>query len=195
MALTPSTVRFDKKCGASGIANNKKCRKGPLGAARGRQRDAQRTLERRYGKPKTLTKKQKLTAFGVAALAVGAGVGIGVVTNKSQQIKSQKYPSINNIKVPNPGSINVKGSAADLEKAATKARLNELESLARGTNPALEAQLQVKRARSQHARQELKGMRSELQRLRTEIGVWGPNRIKPFTRTKRDSIWAEGFTP
>lgn len=195
MTLTPRTVRFDKKCGASGIADNKKCRKGPLGAALGRQRDAQHTLERRYGKPKPRTKKQKLTALGVAALAIGSGVGLGVVVNRSQQAKSRKYPNIKNIRVPNPGSINFERSAVDLEKAANKGRLNELESLARGTNPALEAQMQVNKARNQQARQELRSTRGELQRLRTEIGVWGPNRIKPFKRSKRDSIWAEGFQP
>lgn len=31
MTLTPRTVRFDKKCGASGIADNKKCTKGSGG--------------------------------------------------------------------------------------------------------------------------------------------------------------------
>ena len=195
MALTPSTVHFDKKCGASNIADNKKCRKGSVGAALGRQRDAQRMLERRYGKPKPLTKQQKLTALGVTALATGAGVGLGVIAKKRQKANSNKPPNINNVKVPNPGKVNFKGSGADLEKTAAKGRLNELESLARGTNPALEAQMQVNKARNQQARQELGDMRSELQRLRTEIGVWGPNRIKPFKRNKRDSIWAEGFEP
>ena len=37
-------------------------------------------------------------------------------------------------------------------------------------------------------------MRSELNMLRTELGVFGPNRIKPFKRKpKSDSIYADGF--
>lgn len=203
MALTPSTVRQDKKCGASGIADNKKCRKGVLGAARGRQRDAQRTLERRYGKPKPWSAKRALKTAGVVAGAAAVGVGAGVVANKLRSkdtAKLNRVPDLSGVQVPKPGRINTKGSAEDLSNKAERSRLNELESLARGNNPALEAKLQVNKARKKQQKEELKrqleGTRSELNKLRTELGVWGPNRIKPFKRRpKTDSVWAQGFTP
>lgn len=195
MALTPSTIRKDKKCGASGIADNKKCRKNPLGAPFGRLRDAQRTNERRYGKPRSLTKTQKIKALGIAALAAGVGVGLGALASKSRQTASRNIPDVKNIKPPAPKNLQINGSAADLEKIATKGRFKQTEALARGTNPELEAHMQVKKARNEQAKKELKSMKGDLQRLRSELGVWGPNRIKPFKRSKNDSIWAEGFAP
>lgn len=190
--LTPLTIRTDKKCGSSGIADTKKCRKGVLGAALGRHRDARRTMERRYGKPKPLTAKQKLRVAGITALAAGVGVGAAALASRARNGKAKPSYNIKNIKVPEPGQVNAKGKAQQLNKAADRGRLNELESLARGNNPALEAQMQVNKAR---VKQELTKTKSELQMLRTELGVWGPNRIKPFKRQKRDSIWAEGFEP
>lgn len=203
MPLTPSTVRQDKKCGASGIADSKKCRKGVLGAAGGRQRDAQRTLERRYGKSKPWNTERVLKTAGVVVGAAALGVGAGVVAHKLRNKNTtnlNNIPDLSNVRIPRKGKVNVKGSAEELIKKAEKSRLNELESLARGTNPALEAQLQVGKARNKQQKEELKsqlkGARSELNMLRTELGVWGPNRIKPFKRKpKTDSIWAQGFTP
>jgi hypothetical protein len=196
--------RLDLKCGNGAISEGEKCTKGPATKVRpktpnaiSRYRGAKRTLERRYGKPKQKTKttEQKLKAAAVVGLAVGAGVGAAALAG-SQRSKRRlnRVPDISNVKVPKPGKLNTPGSASELQKSADRGRMNELESLARGKNPALEARLGAADMRNSKARRELEAMRGQFQRLRSELGVWGPNRIKPFKRKpKSDSTYADGF--
>lgn len=214
--LDTAEARNDLKCGKGAISEGEKCTKGPatkvkpkkgnkgpigrLKAFRARGRAADKTWERRYGKQPKASNKNKLKALGVTTLAVGAGVGAAVLVNRMPNRGSKPTVPFNlgNMRAPKPGAINKPGTASGLLKAADRGRLNELESLARGNNPALEAQMQVSKARNTafaDVKNSLKRSRAELQRLRTEIGVWGPNRIKPFKRKRRDSIWADSFAP
>lgn len=197
-ARLDTAERLDKKCGASGIADNKTCHVGRGKGPVGRLKAANKTWEARYGKRPKTSNKDKIKALGITALAVGAGVGAAALVNKVRN-KGNKPAvpfDLGNIRVPKPGAINKPGTASDLAKAADRGRLNELESLARGNNPALEAQIQVSKARNNEVRKSLENAKSELQRLRSEIGVWGPNRIKPFKRkrSQKDSVWADGFS-
>ena len=200
-----SAERFDLKCGKGAISEGEKCTKGPATKVKpkkgnkgpiGRLKAANKTWEARYGKRPKASNKNKLKALGVTTLAVGAGVGAAALVNRRQNRGSKPTVPFNlgNMRAPKPGAVNKPGTASDLLKAADRGRLNELESLARGNNPALEAQMQVSKARNADVKKSLKRTRAELQRLRTEIGVWGPNRIKPFKRKRRDSIWADGFS-
>jgi len=62
MTLTPSSFRFDKKCGASGIAEGKKCNKGVVGS-----------VQSALGNEKVQTGlKVAAVAGGIAAGTVGA---------------------------------------------------------------------------------------------------------------------------
>lgn len=205
MTLTPSSVRADLKCGAGAIAPGKKCHKGPATKAQskhkgpiGRLKAANKTWESRYGKRPKQSNKNKIRALGVAALAAGTGVGAAALVQRAKA-KNNNKPAvpfdISRVNIPKPRKIQKPGTASALSKSADRARLNELESLARGTNPALEAQIQVSKARNNETRKSLEEAKAELQRLRTEIGVWGPNRIKPFKRKRSDSVWAVGFEP
>jgi hypothetical protein len=194
-ARLDTAERLDKKCGASGIADNKTCHVGRGKGPVGRLKAANKTWEARYGKRPKTSNKDKIKALGITALAVGAGVGAAALVNKVRN-KGNKPAvpfDLGNIRVPKPGAINKPGTASDLAKAADRGRLNELESLARGNNPALEAQMEVSKARNAEVRKALENTRAELKRLRTEIGVWGPNRIKPFKRRRKDSVYAAGF--
>ena len=188
-----ATERLDKKCGASGIADNKTCHvgKGPVG----RLKAANKTWEARYGKRPKASNKDKLKALGITALAAGAGVGAAALASKRRNKGNKPAVPFNlrNIRVPKPGVVNKPGTASGLARAAERGRLNEMESLARGNNPALEAQMQVSKARNAEVRKSLKSSRAELQRLRTEIGVWGPNSIRSFKRRRTDSVFASGF--
>jgi hypothetical protein len=190
-----ATERLDKKCGASGIADNKTCHIGKGKSPVERLKAANKTWEARYGKRPKASNKDKLKALGIAALAAGAGVGAAALSSKMRNKGNKPALPFNlgNVRVPKPGVINKPGTASGLARAADRGRLNEMESLARGNNPALEAQMQVSKARNAEVRKSLKNSRAELQRLRTEIGVWGPNRIRSFKRRRTDSVFAPGF--
>lgn len=200
--LDVAEARNDLKCGKGAISEGEKCTKGPATKvepkkpnAISRYKTAKRTWERRYGKPKQKTTKQKLKEAAVVGLAIGTGVGAAALAGRrSSPLKVNRVPDVSGVKVPKPGKLNVRGSASDLQKAADRGKMNELESLARGKNPALEAQLGAADMRNNKARRELQAMRGQFQQLRSELGVWGPNRIKPFKRKRRDSIWADGFS-
>ena len=202
MTLTPATLRTDLKCGKGAISEGEKCSKGPaqrvnpIAAAAARGRTARRTMQNRYGKPKPLTKKQKkerLQAIGFVAASAGIGVGLAMLKNRNK-VRTPNVPNVSEIPVPKPGSVKTPGSVDDLQRAATRGRENAVESWMRGKNPALQAEMQVQAARNPDPKKVLKGMRSELNMLRTELGVFGPNRIKPFKRKpKSDSIYADGF--
>lgn len=204
MALTPASLRLDLKCGKGAISEGEKCTKGPATKvnpkkpnAISRYKTAKRTMERRYGKAKQKTLQQKLKTAAVVGLAAGVGVGAAaLIRSRASKAQLKRMPNISNVQVPKPGKLNIRGSASTLQKAADRGRLNELESLARGKNPELEAQLGAADMRNNKIRRELEATRAQFQQLRSEIGVWGPNRIKPFKRKRRgrrDSVWAEGF--
>jgi hypothetical protein len=203
VALTPAILRLDLKCGRGAISEGEKCTKGPAQRVPpkkgpvGRLKAANKTWEARYGKRPKASNKDKLKALGITALAAGAGVGAAALASKMRNKGNKPAVPFNleNIRLPKPGVVNKPGTVGGLAKAAERGRLNELESLARGNNPALEAQMQASKARNAEVRKSLKNSRAELQRLRTEIGVWGPNRIRSFKRKRRDSIYAAGFSP
>jgi len=122
--LDADEARNDLKCGKGAISEGEKCTKGPATKVRpkkpgpiSRYKRAKRTLERRYGKPKQKTTKQKLKEAAVVGLAVGAGVGAAALvgSQRSKRLRN-RVPDITNVKVPKQGNFNIPGSASALKK-------------------------------------------------------------------------------
>jgi curved DNA-binding protein CbpA len=152
--LTPSTLRLDKKCGASAIAKNKKCRKGAGAVAKQRTPRAGRTekLQKRIGMglsvAGTVTGITGAVTNNVEAMGVGyalAGVGTNIhgrgMRREAQRKGSKKLAEKARVQMFSGGAqvlIGTAGIAAGVErrrqirKTAERASQYEYERQKRG---------------------------------------------------------------
>lgn len=102
MTLTPSTLRFDKKCGASGIAEGKKCNKGVVGS-----------VKSALGNENVQTGlKVAAVAGGIAAGTVGAMKYRGMQKNALSNLRVAKTMRSSS-RTANPRPTNSAGGIPD----------------------------------------------------------------------------------
>ena len=172
MTLTPATVRFDLKCGKGAISEGEKCTKGA----------AQRVQPKKGEKPRSSAGKKAL----MTAAAIGGGAAL---LRTGLDIRSQRRRSaglaLNKIK-------RLKAKGNDTLVAALKSAKNSNEMFP--NNPLMQQRsyfniMQAKTTRGL-ARQAAKESLSELKTMVPK----SPARRRA-ARRRRDSIFADGFSP
>lgn len=181
MSLTPKSVRLDKKCGASGIPDHKKCRVGS-----GSQSSLSSEKSRNFSIG---------AALGTAASAVGtAYLGYNIYSSMKSIDKSRK--NANKVKISAAIAKKRLGNEIFLS-TVNKAKSYVENSKGAGAQSQRAAEAAavsaVKSAKSIRA-----SWRAAARRELAEIGATVPEsaaRRRRREKRKSDSVFAEGFTP